>query len=217
MKFRNKLLLKILSLILILFIFLGYKILFSINNSPKEWKLPSSDKTSIKFISEENLITDIKNANKLIPMELEISHTITVDDSWGDFDVFKKYKRITYTAWCSYCIDLSKLSDNDIALNYSDKSVAIKIPMPTVYSININDDKTVYEETFTGLLRFGDLNLTSEEYGVIEKEIKNSIANNMKEDELYEKACYNSKNSVSNLLMQILGPDITVNVDFINN
>ena len=89
--------------------------------------------------------------------------------------------------------------------------------MPTIYSINIEDDKTVYEETVTGLLRFGDLNITSEEYGIIEREIKNSIANNMKENELYEKSCHNSKNSVSNLLMQILGSDITVNVQFINN
>lgn len=217
MRFHNKLLFKIFTLILILLIFLTHIILFSNHKNSKQWKLPSSDKTSIKFISEENLINDIRNANKLIPMELEISHTITVDDSFGDFDVFKKYKKITYTASCAYCIDLSKVSDNDINLNYSDKSIDIKIPMPTIYSINIEDDKTVYEETVTGLLRFGDLNITSEEYGIIEREIKNSIANNMKENELYEKSCHNSKNSVSNLLMQILGSDITVNVQFINN
>ncbi|MGG7179317.1 DUF4230 domain-containing protein [Clostridium paraputrificum] len=196
-------------------VLIGYKLFVSPTESTKEWKLPDTSGKGVKFVTEESLLNDIKETNKIIPLELELSETIIVDNSWGDWDIFKKYKKITYTAACSYSMDLSILSSSNIEINSSKKEIDLKVPKPEVYSININHDKTIYQEAVTGLLRFGDLSLSSEEYGAIERELKSSIYNKMNESELYAKASESAKASMKTLLSSILGEDVNVNVEFI--
>ncbi|MDB2080037.1 MULTISPECIES: DUF4230 domain-containing protein [Clostridium] len=150
----------------------------------------------------------MNETNLLIPLELELSETITVDDSWGDFSIFEKYKEITYFADCSYMIDLSQISSSDLKMNSATRGVELNISAPTVYSVNINHDKTIYEEAVTGLLRFGDIELNAEEYGVIEREVKKRFTNKMNSKDLYDKACSSSNIALDKFLKTILGEDI---------
>lgn len=160
------------------------------------------------------MVNDIRDTNKIIPLELELSETITIDDSWGNWGVFEKYKKIIYTADCSYIVDLSTLTSSDIEMDTNNNKLQIKIPKPTIYNVNINHEKTIYEEAFTGLLRFGDLNLPSEEYGAIEREIKNSLTKKMTDSELYDKACTSSNQAIESLIKNILGNNIQLTINF---
>lgn len=202
-------------LLIILGIYIGYKIFVAPNNNPKQWTVPDASGKGIKYVTEESLVKDIKKSNKLIPLELELSETITIDDSWGSLGVFEKYKKISYTADCSYSIDLSQTQSEDLVLEPISKQVTVKIPKPVIYNVNINNDKTVYEEAITGLLRFGDLTLTSEEYGVIEKAIKKSISLKMESTDLYEQACSHTEGAMKGFLSNILGDDINVIIEFL--
>ena len=107
------------------------------------------------------------------------------------------------------------MSSSNIEMNSLKKEIDIKIPKPEVYSVNVDHNKTVYQEAVTGLLRFGDLSLSSEEYGVIERELKSNILNKMKGTELYDKASTSAKDSMKTLLSSILGDDVNVTVEFI--
>ncbi|WP_423237138.1 DUF4230 domain-containing protein [Clostridium vincentii] len=149
-----------------------------------------------------------------MPLELELSESITIDISWGDFDIFKKYKKITYRANCSYAVDLSLLSTPNLTIDKIKKEVNLKLPSPEVYKISIDHNETLYQETTTGLLRFGEINLSSEEYGLVENEITKDISIKMKEAELYNKACESTTESMTKLLNSLLGEDVTINISY---
>ncbi len=105
-------------------------------------------------------------------------------------------------------IDLSQISSSDLKMNSATRDVELDISAPTVYSVNINHDKTIYEEAVTGLLRFGDIELNAEEYGVIEREVKKRFANKMNSKDLYDRACSSSNIALEKFLKTILGEDI---------
>ena len=69
-------------------------------------KIKHQDINNLKINSEESLIREIRNVNKIIPLEVELSQVITIDKSWGDFEIFQKFKRIKIFAKSSYSIDL---------------------------------------------------------------------------------------------------------------
>lgn len=105
-------------------------------------------------------------------------------------------------------IDLSQISSSDLKMNSATRGVELNISAPTVYSVNINHDKTIYEEAVTGLLRFGDIELNAEEYGVIEREVKKRFTNKMNSKDLYDKACSSNNIALDKFLKTILGEDI---------
>lgn len=201
---------KFICIISILFITIICVINLNWKNISRDYK----NMESINIITEENLINEIKNTNKIIPLEVELSKLITIDKSIGNIDVFEKYKRIKFFANCSYYIDLSNLTDEDIQMDERNTTLNITIPSPEIFSINIIRDKTVYEDTSNGLLRFGDIKLTSEEFDTIQEEVYTSFNETLQSEEIYDKAISSSRLSLTNLIKQIVGKDIEINVSF---
>lgn len=197
----------ILSLtLLVCKLFFNYKYKRDINNL--------SDSNTFKIISEESLLKEIKNVNKIIPLEVELSKIITIDKSWGNLEVFQKFKRIKFFANCSYSIDLSNLTTNDINIDSKKNELSINFPNPQIFSINIDKEKTVYEDSSNGLLRFGEIKLTSEEFNIIQNEVQKSFEETMKDDEIYEKVLSDSKVSIENLLNQITDKKMSISIYF---
>lgn len=196
-------------------IFLIFIAIIFVNNS--NWKHISKYQEridDINIFTEKNLINEIKNTNKIIPLEVELSKIITIDKSLGNLQVFEKYKKIKFFANCSYYIDLSQLKDEDIQMDEKNTKLNITIPSPEIFSINILRDKTIYEDTSNGLLRFGDIKLTSEEFDIIQDEVYKSFKETLEDKEMYDKAISNSELSLTNLINQIVGKDIEISISF---
>lgn len=175
----------------------------------------SSKKDNILNITtEENLINEIKNTSKIIPLEVELSKIISIDKSWGDLEIFQKYKRIKFFANCSFYIDLSNLKEEDITINENQKTLTITVPSPKVFTVDIIRDKTIYEESSNGLLRFGEVMLTSEELESIHEDVYKSFEETLNETEIYEQAISNSKTALTNLFRKVIGNDIDINISF---
>lgn len=174
----------------------------------KQWILPDASGNGVKYLTEESIINSINEKSLLIPLEIELTEKITIDDSWGSWSIFEKYKNITFFANCSYSIDLSQISSENLKINSNTREVNLAISKPSIYSISINHDKTVYEEAQTGLLRFGDINLTAEEYGIIEREIKKKITDKMTSEELATQAKLASDKALDGLFVSILGENL---------
>ena len=51
---------------------------------------------SSNILSDDTLINEIKNVNKLIPLEIELSETLTIDNTYFNLDIFKKSKKVTF-------------------------------------------------------------------------------------------------------------------------
>lgn len=176
---------------------------------------PSIDDLSgIKISIKDSIINKVHTTNKIIPLELELSQSVSIDNSWGSLNILKKYKNITYFATCSYMIDLSKISTNDVSIDMINKTIAITVPKPEIYLIDFNYDKTQYEESINGLLRFGDILISPEDSIKIENDVKEKLKEKMLEDSLYSTSTKASKESISNLLHQILDENFDVSVNF---
>lgn len=192
-------------------LFTGYKLF-----SPKKYNLSDAtpSNNSVKFISEESLVNEIKKSNKIIPLEAQISESVIIDESFGNLDIFKKYKKIIFVANCSYSVDLSNLESSNLQINTTNNIIYLTLPKPTIYSIDIDEDKTVYEEPTLGLLRFGDIKLSSEEYGVIQKQLTETYTKRLQEAELYSKAEVNSKEALTTLVKNLTNNSTKVEITF---
>lgn len=212
LKFKLSIFSIFIAFIIFLLIIISFKSKTIFNPKPS---YSSINKISdIKISTKDSIIDKIHNTNKIIPLELELSQSVLIDNSFGDLDILKKYKNITYFAVCSYMIDLSKISTNDISINNTSKIISITIPNPKIYLIDFDYDKTQYEESINGLLRFGNISISPEDSIRIENDVKIKLKEKMLEDSLYSKSTEASKESISNLLRQILGQDFDVSVNF---
>ncbi len=168
----------------------------------------------LSITEEENLIKEIRNTSKIIPLEIELSKSITIDKSWGNLEIFQKYKRIKFFANCSFFVDLSNIKEEDIIVDKNKNIIDITIPNPQIFTIDIIREKTIYEDSSNGLLRFGEIMLTSEEFEAIQKNVYKSFEETLNQKDIYEKAIYSSKISLTNLLEKIIGNDININISF---
>ena len=151
-----------------------------------------------------------KELNKLIPLEVELSETLTIDNTYFNLDIFKKSKKITFFANCSYSIDFSTLSNSNFEINTVTKEVSITIPKIDIFSIDIDESKTIYSDTEVGFLRFGDLKLSSEELSSIYKNLNYLFTEKMNNPDFYEQAILNTEKSLRELLFNLTGEDYNV-------
>lgn len=167
---------------------------------------------SSKILTDDTLINEIKDVNKLIPLEIELSETLTVDNTYFDLDIFKKSKKMTFFANCSYSIDFSTISNNSIKIDNSNKAIYITIPKIDIFSIDIDENKTIYGDTEVGFLRFGDLKLSSEEINQIYINANDMFNKKMTNPDFYTQTLKNAETSLENLLFNLTGEnyDITL-------
>lgn len=201
-------------ILLIIFLIFIFTIILNIYTKPKISNNASTNLNSVNIISEENLVKEFKNVNKIIPLEVGLSKTITIDKSFGSLDIFKKYKEIQFFANCSYYIDLSTLNINDITLDNFNNIIEIKVPYPEIFNISILRDKTIYSNSSNGLLRFGEIKLTQEEFDLIQNEVYKSFEETLKNDDLYNEAIENSKISITTLLNKLTNKDVKIKISF---
>lgn len=158
------------------------------------------DNTKIDVLNEEMLVNEVRSVNKVIPLEVELSESIKLDNSFSNLEIFKKSKKLTFFATCSYSMDLSKLNKNDIILDKDTNEITIYLPKPEIFSINIDENKTIYNEPDLGLLRFGDIQISTEKLGYIRNKLTESFKNKMNDDDLYKKAINNTTTLLQNLI-----------------
>ena len=109
---------------------------------------------------------------------------------------------------------MSQITTDDINIDNKNKELNIILTKPEIFSININREKTEYEESSNGLLRFGEIKLTSEEFDLIQEEVNKGFEETMKSDEIYNKVISNTKISLEKLLDQITEDKMNINISF---
>ena len=108
-----------------------------------------------------------------------------------DFDYLKKTQNVSYTGKGYFVVDLDNLTREDIIDDKEKKILTIKIGHAYLQTIEIDPDKVIVDEVKEGLLARGDIELTVEDYNIIEKELRsrlemkfNTAENGQKADDL---------------------------------
>lgn len=181
---------------------MAYHFFISPLNRTKSQEVLNPNNISKKLIAKDVIVDKLQEKQELITLEADLSQSMAIDDSWGTLGIFKKISKINYIGKGIYIIPLTGIKADNI--NIKDDNISIKIPKPSVKSITIDEDKTTFEATEKGLLRFGDVKLTPAENQEITKTVKEKMLLKMKDSELYDKAKESSKKAVQGLIKAIL-------------
>ncbi|WP_010241658.1 DUF4230 domain-containing protein [Clostridium arbusti] len=189
----------------LLCIAIGFTFAYRIYVTPKAdsepWTISKTSDNSKKFITKETLVTQIKQKQKLITTEVNLNEKITIDNSWGNLSILKKIQNINFIGTGLYVIDLSTINSNDITID--DNGISMKLPKPSVEMVTLNEEKTVFSPPEKGLLRFSDIKLSPEEHEQLTSVVKNKMKNKMLENQYYNIALNNSKESMKALIQSI--------------
>lgn len=166
-----------------------------------------SQDTNTKFISKETIVNQIIEKEKLITTEIDLKETIVIDNSWGNFMLFKKIQNITFYGKGIYSIDLSTLKPEDIILDSGKNSITLKVPKPTVDMITIDESKTECSEPERGPFRFGDIMISTEENQLVLNYVKEKMKNTMKLKKYSDEAEKNTIKSLKDFIASIIVSD----------
>lgn len=189
-------------------IYAANKLYFINNNSKITKALPSQEDTSLSFVTEESIINQLKQCEKLITLEVDLSEKIVVDNSWGNWDAFKKLQKINFIGKGKYSIDLSNVTSSDINIDRFNNIVTVSVPKPIIDSITIDEQNTVFENTEKGFLRFGEIRLTPDELNFINKEVKARMEKKLQNSDNYTEAEKHSQSAISNIV-KLIAPETT--------
>lgn len=216
--FKNKII--TLTILAVMFTSLGfygaYKLWASPKKETKQWVVPNLKDTSHKFFTEEALIQNIVQKQEMITTEVELNQKTSIDDSWGNVIAFKKIQHIYFYGRGIFVVNLSNITKDSISINGN--KLTLTVPKPYIKSINIDEEKTVYETPEKGVFRFGEIKLTPEEYEVMMTEAKGSMKEKLSSGQIYEDAVKNSEISISKFVQSLFSEDTknnyTISVKF---
>lgn len=172
-----------------------------VGNSP--WIVPNINDTSTKFITKDALISEIREKQDLITMEVDMIEKVVIDNSWGDLSIFKKVQSVNYFGKGLFTVDLSQIKSENLVVQEDEKRLTIKIPEPIIKAITIDEEKTTYENPENGVFRFGEIKLTASENQTMVKSVKDKMSKKMLEFELYERASKTTEAIVKSLIETI--------------
>ncbi|NYC96328.1 hypothetical protein [Clostridium acetobutylicum] len=96
-KVQKKTFFIIMFLCILIGFFAAYKVFNKMSTSQsKPWVVADADDISKKFISKETLIKKIETKTKAYKTEAQISEKVTIDNSWGNLDIFKKLQKYIF-------------------------------------------------------------------------------------------------------------------------
>ena len=152
----------------------------------------------------EVLLTDVRQTRELITMEVDLKETLEWDASWWDTDLFKKSQRITFFGTGLYTTDLSLLDEGDIILDEENNRILIQMNKPSVKQLALNEEKTEFESTERGILRFGEIKVTPEEGEILRKLAKDKMNEELVSEKNIRKANDYTKEVVIDMVSQFL-------------
>lgn len=209
---RRKLKFRALLVLILTCLAAGFYIAYRVFERPTKaadtWMVPDAANPSKKFITKDTLINQIQQKQELIPLEVELSEKITIDDTWGNVEVFKKLQNIYFVGKGIYTVDLALMKAEKAELDSTRKTVELTLPKPCVKAITIDEQKTVYETPQRGALRFGDIRMTPAEYQLLVNRAKSRMSEKMLSSELYGQAMQNAEMAVIRLINSVIDEEL---------
>lgn len=136
------------------------------------------ENSGVEVDFSEVLLSNQEETRKLIVSTQEAAVSTELSDKLIqklDFDFLKKTQKVSYTGTGYFVVDLDNLTKESIVQDKENKVITIKIGHAYLQAIEIDPDKIIVDEVKKGLLAWGDLELTVNDYNAIEKELRNRL------------------------------------------
>ncbi|MBR2560172.1 MAG: DUF4230 domain-containing protein [Firmicutes bacterium] len=138
---------------------------------------------------QEAVVGEATQHKELIVMELPVQQSTTITKyTFGNWDIFKRSKVITYYGTGVYTIDLSGVNGDSITVDNDAKEVRITVPEAKLQYVNPDFDNIEFEDTEMGLLAFTDIKLTAEQQNELEKQVMAEMTEYLSQQEFLDQA-----------------------------
>lgn len=178
------------------------------NNDPFEMAniqtMPNAKGIIDKIKVLDVLVESVTGKSELVTMQSELVQQMQMDQSFTEWDIFKKTQDIVFYGTCKYSTDLSSFSTEDVTFTQDGKIIEIAVPAPVISSLEINENETYIKSTDNGLLRFGEIKLTAFDDNEIRKTVKDRMLAEAENEKNMELARVETRKAVGELFNEFL-------------
>lgn len=184
-----------LCITLLILLFIAF-LIFNVGNLKTRLNNAIDSLYSLDSKTEDAIITKIEEKQELVVLDVSLSQSITLDDTFFNIDLFKKIQKLDFHGNGVYAISLANINESDITFDKGSNTFTLKIDKPYILSIDILKDETVIHSPENGLLRLGSVTLTPETLDNINSQIKEKMEEKLKTQEFISKAESASKKTM---------------------
>lgn len=179
--------------------------------------LPDEQMGYNKIDFSDAILGESRTKSDFVVLEQDVTVSTRVSQALANLALFEKSQVIRSYGTGVYVVDLSALSENDIAMDEALASVTIQIPHAKLSYVTVDLDRTEYDETQKAIFAFGEIKLTSEQTNILEQNIEDAMREQLTADEILQKADTHALSQVRSLfepIVQSVAPDFIVNIEF---
>ena len=163
------------------------------------------------------VLGESREKSDFVVLEQDVTVTSRVSQALANLALFEKSQIIRSYGTGVYSVDLSTLTEQDVAVDESLTTVTISIPHAALTYITVDLEKTEYEETEKALFAFGEIKLTSEQTNILEQSIDDAMRVQLTSDEMLQKADAHAISQTQKLfepVIQAVAPEYVVVINF---
>ncbi|MEG1525376.1 MAG: DUF4230 domain-containing protein [Clostridia bacterium] len=140
------------------------------------------------FDFSDAILGESRERQELVVMEQDVEVTTKISQALLHIALFSKAKTIRSYGTGVYTVNLANLSPKDISVDMDTRIVTVTIPHSQLQYVDIDVQKTTFEDTKKALFAIGDIKLTQEEQQLLDKAIDEALYTKLNTPALFIKA-----------------------------
>jgi hypothetical protein len=132
------------------------------------------------------LSSELAKADTLFSIVVELNATITLDQSWGSWEIFKKSQDIRFSGKGRYDTGIKNVNATNLEMDTANQLITLTLKKPVLSLVEIDEHNTTTHPSTTGLLRFGDIKLTADERQKLTQQMTDQLYQMMLSENLYD-------------------------------
>lgn len=134
------------------------------------------------------ILGEARQKQQLVVMEQDVQVDSVISQALANLPIFAKTKTVHLNGVGVYTVDLGRVDIKHIGVDMERRIVTVTIPHAVLQYVNIDPEKTTFEDTEKALLAFGDVTLTQEQQQILESSAKETMEGALTSAELLAKA-----------------------------
>ena len=163
---------------------------------------------------QEPILLTCSKESRLIVHSAQLSEIISIaSEGLGGWAWTSAYQDIQYTGQAQYTVDLSRLTEEDFAVNNELKTLTVRIPYAVLDPINIPAEQLRFRDVKKGWAAPKDIKLTAEENARLQVQVADKMKAKLIDENVIRDANENAKIVVTELLsatVRSIDPEYTV-------
>jgi hypothetical protein len=150
--------------------------------------LPDSVMGYNKIDFVKAVLGQAREKESLVVYEQDVNSVSEISNAFLNWDIFKKTKKIHTYGKGAYTIDMSRVASDSIAVDLDKKNVTVSLPKTTLSYLEVDANRTTFEDTEHAIFGFGDIALTEEQQKQLDAEIRHKMLAELTTDASFKKS-----------------------------